>query len=70
LLTFFWTSYVDSWQYLEHSLVAVFMSATVARRRGENFSFTVSKANCHVSLSLDLEEATPCPSHVRSVDKV
>jgi len=46
------------------------MSATVGRRRGENFSFTVSKANCHVSLSLGLEEDTPFPSHVGSNGKV
>jgi len=71
LLTFLWTSsYVDSWQQLEHTLVAVFMSATVGRRRGENFCFTVHKANCHVSLSLDLEEDTPFPSHVGSIGKV
>jgi hypothetical protein len=46
-------------------VVAVFMSATVGRRRWKNFSFTVSKANCHVSLSLDLEEDTLCPSQCR-----
>jgi len=51
-------------------VVAVFMSATVGRLRGKNFSFTGSKANCHVSLSLDLEEDTPCPSHVGSIGKV
>jgi len=51
-------------------MVVVFMSATVGRRRGENFSFTISKANCHVSLSLDLEEDTLCPSYVGSIGKV
>jgi hypothetical protein len=49
------------------------MSATVGRWRGENFSFTVSKAKCHLSLSLDLRGHTmsfPCRLHWQDIVQV